>query len=504
MTQRRIGIMLSYLNLIAKNLVVFIYTPILLRFLGQSEYGLYQMANSIINSLLLLNLGLGSAYIRFYSRGKDNKKYVSNLNGMYAILFMIISALSMIIGLFLSSNVGFIFKASLTSEELETMKFLMVVLVINIAVSFPSSLFDSYIMAHEQFKFQRSRQLFQTIITPILTIPLLFLGLKSISIVIIQTIVTFLFLFLNINFSIKKLNMEFSFSKLDKNLIREILSFSFFIFLNQIIDQINWNLPNFLLGILEGAKQVAIFAVAIQIKNIFITLSTTLSGVFVPEINKIVSTNDDNNKLTSIMTRVGRIQMIVLLYVLGGFLVLGKYFIEVWAGAEYSVAYNISLFLIVPFVITLIQNTGYEIIRAKNLHRFRAIIEFIFALVNILLTFIFIKIFGLVGSAIGTAITTVIVSGLIMNWYYHFRVGLDMKYFWKIISSTIPMFLIPTISISIAISLLPVRNFYTFLVYGILYTILYMICYYKIVSNEEERSMMNMLIYKIVRRKKNE
>lgn len=505
MTQRRIGILLSYINLVAKNLVTFIYTPILLRFLGQSEYGLYQMANSVITSLLLLNLGLGSAYIRFYAiynkNEKSRKQDIANLNGMYLILFFIISTLSLVIGVLLSQNIDILFQKSLSVSELKTMRYLMILMVINISISFPSSLFDSYIVAHEQFKFQRSRQLFQTIITPLLTIPLLLFGLRSISIIVVQTAVTLFFFFLNISFATKKLEMKFLFLRFDKKLLYEILSFSFFIFLNQIIDQINWNLPNFLLGVLQGAKQVAIFAVANQIKNIFITLSTTLSGVFVPEINEIVSTTDDNFRLTQIMTRIGRLQMIILVYVLGGFLVLGKYFILVWAGEEYNDVFIISLLLIIPFVITLIQNTGYEIIRAKNMHQFRATIEFLFALLNIFLTFSFIKLFGVVGSAIGTAITTIAVSGFIMNWYYHYKVGLNMHYFWNQILRILPLFIIPTVILYLCNVVSPVDNVMLFVLYGLIYSGIFVVCFYKLISTDEERKVLEVVINKFRRNK---
>ena len=43
--QLRIGVLLSYINLGISCIIPFVYTPIMLRILGQSEYGLYSLAN---------------------------------------------------------------------------------------------------------------------------------------------------------------------------------------------------------------------------------------------------------------------------------------------------------------------------------------------------------------------------------------------------------------------------------------------------------------------------
>ena len=66
--QRKTGVVLSYAGELVKILVSLIYTPIMLRLLGQSEYGLYQLVYSVVSYLSLLSLGFGSSYLRFYSR----------------------------------------------------------------------------------------------------------------------------------------------------------------------------------------------------------------------------------------------------------------------------------------------------------------------------------------------------------------------------------------------------------------------------------------------------
>ncbi|EKP95929.1 hypothetical protein LCA211_3091 [Lacticaseibacillus casei 21/1] len=239
--------------------------------------------------------------------------------------------------------------------------------------------------------------------------------------------------------------MRFSFKNMSLKYFTEIGIFSVYILANDITDQINWNAPNILLGMLSGTKSVAIFGVASQVKNVFINLSTTLSGVFVPQINKIVANDDNNQLLTDIMTKVGRIQALIVLYVFGGFIVVGKYFVNIWAGKGYDEVYVISILLIVPLLIPLVQSVGIEIQRAKNRHKFRSYIYILFAVINLFLTYWLIGEIGIIGAAAGGLITMLISNGIIMNWYYSSHIGLNMKFFWKEIFKLMPQFIIPTV-----------------------------------------------------------
>lgn len=83
--QRKAGVILSYAGQFAKIFISIIYTPVMLRLLGQSEYGLYQLVYSVVSYLSLLSLGFSSSYMRFYSRYKAQKDEdgVARLNGMF-------------------------------------------------------------------------------------------------------------------------------------------------------------------------------------------------------------------------------------------------------------------------------------------------------------------------------------------------------------------------------------------------------------------------------------
>ncbi|MFR1755847.1 MAG: oligosaccharide flippase family protein [Thomasclavelia spiroformis] len=502
--QLKLGVALSYVTMFAQNIIGILYTPIMLRLLGKSEYGLYQLVYSVVSYLGLLSFGFGSAYVRFYSRYKvkDDEDGIARLNGMFITIFLIIALISILAGSVLVVNVELIFKQGLTLSEINTARILMILMVFNLAVTFPSSVFDSYVTAHECYFFQRVVSLLQTVLNPFLTLPLLLMGYKSISLVVVTTVLTLGKFVLNVYYCKKKLNMQFKFKNMQFSLLKEIWVFSFFIFLNMIVDQINWSVDKFILGMFGGTVAVAIYAVGGQINTLYMSLSTSVSSVFIPRINTIVADNDDNAKLTDIFTRVARIQFIVLALVLFGFILLGKYFISVWAGNGYDSAYYVVLLLIIPVTVPLIQNLGVEIQRAKNMHKFRSIVYFIIAIGNVLLSIPLTKVYGEVGAALGTAITMTLGNVIIMNWYYHARVKLDMKYFWNNIFSLLPAILV-SFFIGLAVSkVIVVDSIINFIIVGCIYVLAYIICMYFFGLNSYEKSLFDGVINKVLRRGK--
>ena len=141
---------------------------------------------------------------------------------------------------------------------------------------------------NEQFVFQKFLQMIKTIANPFLVLPALFLGYGSIGMVVVTTILSLSIKIANAIFCFKKLNMEFKFRNFDFSLMREMTVFSSFIFINMIVDQINWNVDKFLLGRFQGTVSVAIYGLATQILAYYASLSTAVSKFFWKEIMKFI------------------------------------------------------------------------------------------------------------------------------------------------------------------------------------------------------------------------
>lgn len=499
--QRKAGVILSYISEIIKILSSLIYTPVMLRLLGQSEYGLYQLVHSVVAYLGLLSLGFTASYVRFYSRFKAANKNdeIPRLNGMFMTVFVGIAIIALVCGSIMTLNIRAIFNDGLTKTEYGTAKILMIIMVINLALTFPNSVFTCIISAHESFFFQRLLTVLSNLMNPFLSLPLLLLGYGSIGMVVVTTAITLVQMAANIWYTLFKLKERFVFHNFQFSLFKEIWRFTFFIFLNQIIDQINWSVDRFLLGRLINTTAVAIYGLGAQINSLFLTLSSSISSVFVPKVNKLVAEKDDNHQLSLLFNRIGRIQFIMLTLVMTGFIFFGRPFMRFWGGAGYEDSYYVALWLIVPATVPLIQNLGIEIQRAKNKHQARSIVYLGIAIANIFLSIPLIKLFGPVGAAIGTAIALTAGNIIFMNWYYAKRIGLEIVLFWKQIFSMAPAFIVPTIFGIIIMKFVAINSIMTMLVYVILYTAIFFFSMWCLGMNDSEKDLIRVILGKLRR-----
>jgi O-antigen/teichoic acid export membrane protein len=437
--QIKVGSLLSYLQMLLGILVTLIYTPIMLRTLGQSEYGLYNTVASTISMLSILNLGFNSGYIRYFAKYKkaNDTESIWKLNGLFLIIFAIIGAVALVCGFFLSFNLQFVFSDGLTPSEYSLAKTLTIILSINLAISFPMSVFTHIISANEKFVFLKLISVIKTVLNPLVTLPLLLMGFRSVAMVTVTLIFSVLTDAIFMYYVLHRLKYKFVFRNFEKGIFKSLFTYTSFIAINIIVDQINWNVDKILLGRFRGTEMVAVYSVGYTLYQYYMMFSTSISSVFTPKIHRIVSETSDNQieqreRLSEIFVKVGRIQFIILGLIASGFLFFGKDFItKYWAGSKYGESYYVALLLFFSASIALIQNLGIEIQRAQDKHKFRAFVYFGMALINVAITIVLCQKYGAIGSAIGTAISLILANGLVMNIYYHFCCNINIILFWK-------------------------------------------------------------------------
>ena len=506
--QLKIGTVLSYLQMGISVLISLVYTPMMIRLLGQNEYGLYQTVTSTISMLSLLSLGFNSGYIRYYSMYKkeNDQSAISRLNGLFLIIFTVIGAVALVCGVFLSFDLDIVFDEGLTSEEYSKARILMLLLTFNLALSFPMSVFQNIISAHERFVFLKSLGMIQTIIGPLLTLPLLLMGYRSIAMVTVSVAFSFIVYIINVCYVIFNMKERFIFHSFEGGLFRGLFIYTFFIALNSVIDQINWNIDKLLLGRFKGTGEVAVYAVGYTLYSCYMMFSTSISGVFTPRIHSIVNATKNNKseqktQLTELFTRVGRLQFLVLALIASGIAFFGKYFIvNIWVGNGYDNAYYVALLLSIPASIALIQNLGIEIQRAENKHQFRSFAYLVMAIINLVISVYLCRIFGAVGSAVGTAVSLILANGITMNIYYHKKCNIDIVFFWKNIFRQSIGLIIPIIAGITITMLVRIDSVPAFFVYVIIYTMIYGASMWFFGMNDYEKDLIRNPVRKILRK----
>ena len=508
-SQLKIGIALNYVNMILGNLIPIFYTPIMLTLLGQSEYGLYKLASSVTSYLSLISMGLGSAITRYLikSREEEGKEAEERMFGLFDIIFNVIAVAALIVGTILTTNLPLWYAKSLTAEELSRMQVLVFMMVINMALSFSQSPYLSVVNAHEKFLFLQCMNIVSTCGVPCLNLVALYLGFGSLGMTIAAMAASILTRVAYQIYVRRKMQLRPRLKNLPTDKLKEILGFSFWIFVANVVGQLYNATDTVMIGMIPALATtgVAVYNIGFTLSNVIGNVSTGISALIAPKTNRLVFRGASGSELTDLAIRIGRIQGYIGLLLITGFIVFGKPFIAFYAGEGYEDAYWVAICIAVPFIFPLLQSVCLSLIVAENKHRFRSLMYLFIAVLNVAGTWYAMHAWGVVGAALMTGIATLIGPGLMMNWFYAKKTSLDMNSFWKKISGIFYVPIILCLGALLLSSCIDIYEIGPFLAGICLYTLLYFILIWKTTMNQYEKGLVHEFVVKLLakcRRKK--
>lgn len=489
MNQIKIGAALNYVIIGLNTLVGLLYTPYMLRMLGQNDYGLYSLVASVIAYLTILDFGFGNAIIRYTAKFRAERKQREQweMFGMFLIVYSVIGLIAFAGGLALYYNVDTLFDRTMTAADTSQARIMMLLLTLNLLVTFPLSIFGSIITAYENFIFQRGVNIIRIILSTAVMIAMLAIGFKAIALVVVQTVFNILVLVINYLYCRRKLHIKVWFGRFNWPFLREISLYSFWIFLNAIMDRIYWGTGQFVLGTTAGTAAVAVFSVAILLQQMYMTFSTSICSVLLPKVTAMVANEKSDKELSDLFIRMGRFQCIVMAFVLSGFLVFGNGFINVWAGAEYHQSYLITCIFFITLFVPLIQNTGITILQARNQMKFRSLLYLAISTISLAMQIIFSRHWGAIGCAVAIGGALIAGQWIIMNIYYAKSQRLNIARFWHDIGKMMVIPVIFTTSGLLTCHFVDYTKICHLILGMLLFSIMYIPAFWKFSMNQDER-----------------
>ena len=493
-SQLGVGIILSYVNMLVGNLIPLLYTPIMLKLLGQSEYGLYKLSSTVTSYLTLISLGIGSAVVRYLidARIHEGEEGERKVFGLFMIIFRVIAIVTIIVGIWLTFNIQIWYGKSLDADQLFRMRILIFIMVCNTALNFSLSPYISVVNAHEKFIFLQSMNIISTCIGPILNLVMLFLGYASIGMALSSLVIGMLVNVLYLIYVRKNMQIRPIYKNISFSLLKDILKFSFWIFIANVVSQLFNATDTAMIGAIPqlATEGVAVYNVGATFNSIMLSLTTGITSVMAPKINNMVLGGKSSKELTDLSIKVGRIQCYIMMLVITGFIVFGKPFIYYYAGKGYEEAYWVAILMMIPNMIPLAQTVCLNVVIAQNKHQFRSIVYLIIAIINVIGTWFLMQVMGVVGAAFMTGIALILGQGFAMNWFYKVKSGIEIQRFWIEVGNT---YIIPIMICLLSVIISKFINFYNirlFLIGIILYTTIYSILLWIFVLNRYEKELL--------------
>lgn len=490
MNQLKKAALLSYINIGFTNIIGLVLTPFIIRTLGTSDYGLYSLIGSLVAYLALMDLGLNSSVVRFISkyRAENNSQEEQQFLGTTMLVYGLISVVLLVVGVILYFNLDLIFDKSLSVSQLEDAKIMFLILLFNIVITLPGGTFSAICTAYQEFVFPRLLQIIRYVFRTIAVFAVLTYGGKAISLVIIDTVFSLIFILITFYFCVFKLKVKFKLDRSYKTKMHEIFSYSIWIFITVIVFSFQWNAGQLILGMNLNTSVVAVFAIGLMLGSYLGAFAGVVNTLLLPKAAADLANNNTPEAITYTMIRVGRMNVFISFVIITGFLLVGKEFVILWVGNSYIQAWNIALIIMLVTVIALSQSFGNSILEIKNKIKYRSIFTLCSMSIAVAFSFFFATDYGMYGVLIPIAVS-MFINTIFNNILFirHFQ--------FKIIDFYKKTFLYQTLFTSIFViigyfikDMVTLNSWVSFSAIGSSFILVYVVFYYLLLFSKEEKS----------------
>lgn len=398
--QITIGAGLSYLAIGLNLLFALLYTPWMIQKIGKSDYALYTLANSII-SIFLLDFGLSSATSKFISNyiAEGKQQEADEFLGVIYRLYFVIDAILLVIFVVLFFFLDAIY-VNLSPSEMAKFKVVYCIAAAYSLLNFPFVTLNGILTSYEKFVCLKLADIIYRLLCVGLTVVALSKGLGLYALVTANAIAGIVIIGYKILVISKSTPIRPRFRNNKVGFPKTLLAFSVWTTVTSLAYRLIFNITPSILGIVADSGAIAVFGVVTTIEQYVFLIATAINGMFLPEIARIYAKNSASDDILPLMIKVGKFQFALNCIIVIGFYVLGRQFVFLWLGEEYTEVYLGALLVIAPGIFynsLQIANTAM-IVRDKV--KYQAMIMGATGILNIVLSIFLSKYLGAIGSCL--------------------------------------------------------------------------------------------------------
>ena len=439
------GAIISYCALAINIVAALLYTPWMIREIGQANYGLYTLAISFI-SLFLVDFGVSAALTRFLSkyRAENNTFEAKRILGATYTVYLAIDLFILISLTVIYFNLEWIY-GELKSDEMQTFKIIFLIVGTFNLISFPAITQNGILNSYEKFIELKICDLGRKFLAIIFVVLALWNKMGIIAVVCANVIAELIAILIKLYIINHSIRLKPSFRNLDKSIYKAIFSFSIWMTIISFAQKFVYNIAPTILGIVSGAIAISIYGPASSLGSYYYAVAVAVNGLFLPHVSrKIVQKKEED--IQRLMIQMGQFQMMLLGFVFATFVSIGKNFIILWLGEGFDLSYICTVLVFLPAMFEYSQQIGATMIVAKNLVKYQAIGFIIISVITLAVSFVLGKIGGAPGVCLSICIAG-FANVALQNWIFSKKLNLNMSEFWR--KAVLPA--IPTILTTIII-----------------------------------------------------
>lgn len=391
-----------------------ILTPLIVSFTGKEQFGIYALVLGFVTVFGLFDLSISSSFVVFFSRHIERKDDL-NLNRYFntgLFFYIVFSLLICLAGYLLADRL-----LSLLSIPAELSGVASDVYHMGLVVFFVNSVFSIYssvLISLQRMYVTSLAAIAGGVVSFVLTIVFLYsgYGLPGLMFALLASVLTVS----AISFAAVRKHMPSIHIRPDqvrREAAREMISFGSQMQLSKLAGFASEKYDEFLLAHFTALGNVTYFNIASRISR----TGRLLPFQIIPQVAPVAANlkaRDENEKLSALFSRTSKYLLLASVPVFAFLLIFSDLIIKTWMGPGFEDSYVILKILCAGQLVNLaISAPGNSIIPNTGFPRIQMYEGIINLVLNIVISFLLIREFGILGAAAGSAVSTAISSGYV-------------------------------------------------------------------------------------------
>jgi len=406
------GIVSSQLFMLVTMIISLVGTPIVLSLVNKEEYGLWILLSQVVSYFTYLDFGLSAGITRMLASNRDSPDHI--ISQILSTSFITFLGIGLVVFFAGAISVPFVQESLHISDSLLEVSYsIFISLLVLTAIQLPFRCISSIFYAHQKQLLSNILQFVIGIISMPMNIILLYMdfGLWAFVITNCTTAVLNVIIY---SYYFKKHypTIRVSLKYYQGALLPQLYSYGFFIFLNGIAWVIVSSTDRMLIGSLISLTAVTIFSLSVRLPEIVLGLIFKITDNFFPMMTEL----NEKNELGSFKTIHNNLMLIsitVASTAAWSLYILDELFVLYWVGSGNFIGQPVIAAVLLLMVIHSILHVSAVCLNGAGFVKGFSLLSLLEAGLNLGLSILLGKMYGVLGIMCGTIIASVLTSG----WY---------------------------------------------------------------------------------------
>ena len=444
--------------------VGFFLAPFIVHRLGNVAYGVWVLAISSINYLIILDLGMASSVIRFVSKGHATQDHQGSSEALSAVLWVRLQIGALILAL--SGGLAAVFPLVFKVPPALALDAREAILVIGVTttISMSFGVFSSTLSALNRYDLRNYASLTQLAVRVIGVVAVLRAGHGIVAIAFCEFLAAVVgngLLVLLARRTYPELRIRLT--KPRWEVLRKIWSYSLYAFLITVAMQLVYQSDNLVVGAFVSASAVTFYSIGNSLCRYTQQIVGAMTTTFTPAASTYEALGD-SSRLRALYYNGTRATMALYLPIVITLIIRGSSFIGVWMGPQYARTSGTVLAILATALLFSLPNSAAGSI-AWGVEKHKALAKWAIGegIANLTLSIVLARKFGLYGVAIGTLVPSVVVQLVMWPRYVSRLVDVSWVQVFRNVWGPVFLCAVPFAAASYAVEILfPARNMVIF------------------------------------------